>query len=44
MPNVVVYQDGELELKISVDDETVWLAQKQIGELFSVESHSVVVR
>ena len=41
MSDVVVYQDGELELKISVDDETVWLAQKQLGELFSVESHNI---
>lgn len=41
MSNIVVYQDGELELKISLDDETVWLAQKQIGELFSVESHNI---
>ena len=39
--NLVVYHDGELELKISMDNETVWLNQKQLGELFSVESHSV---
>jgi hypothetical protein len=39
--NLVVYNDGELELKISMDNETVWLNQKQLGELFSVESHSV---
>jgi len=41
MSNVVVYQDGELELKISVNDETVWLTQKQLGELFGVESHNI---
>lgn len=41
MSNVIVYQDGELELKISVNDETVWLTQKQLSELFNVEVHTV---
>jgi hypothetical protein len=39
--NIVVYNDGELELKISVNDETIWLTQKQLGELFNVESHNI---
>lgn len=39
--NVVVYNDGELELNISVNDETIWLTQKQLGELFNVESHNI---
>ncbi|MFA6759855.1 MAG: RhuM family protein [Sulfuricurvum sp.] len=34
--NLVVYNDGELELKVSMSDETIWLTQKQIAELFSV--------
>jgi len=39
--NIVVYNDGELELKVSVDDDTIWLTQKQLAELFSVESHNI---
>ncbi|MPL89717.1 hypothetical protein SDC9_35759 [bioreactor metagenome] len=36
LSNLVVYNDGELELKVSVDSETIWLTQKQISELFMV--------
>ncbi|WP_419770142.1 MAG: RhuM family protein [Candidatus Marinarcus sp.] len=32
--NVVVYNDGELELKVSVNAETVWLNRNQLSELF----------
>lgn len=32
--NVVVYNDGELELNVSVENETVWLNRNQISELF----------
>lgn len=39
--NIVVYSDGELELKASVVDETLWLTQKQLSELFAVESHNI---
>ncbi|MDD2290823.1 MAG: RhuM family protein [Aliarcobacter sp.] len=34
--NIVVYDDGELELKVSVNEETIWLTQKQISEVFGV--------
>jgi len=30
----IVYNNGEIELKVSVDDETVWLNRQQISELF----------
>ena len=33
LSNLVVYNDGELELKVSVDSETIWLTQKQIAEV-----------
>ncbi|MCG3692649.1 RhuM family protein [Aliarcobacter butzleri] len=36
LSNLVVYNDGELELKVSVNSETIWLTQKQISELFGV--------
>ncbi len=34
--DMVIYSDGELELNISVENETIWLTQKQIAELFGV--------
>jgi prophage antirepressor-like protein len=34
--DIVVYNDGELELNVSVENETVWLTQKQIAELLEV--------
>ncbi|KIM12903.1 MAG: DNA-binding protein [Sulfurovum sp. FS08-3] len=34
MSDVVVYESGELELKVSVDSDTIWLTQKQIVSLF----------
>ncbi|MDD2789160.1 MAG: RhuM family protein [Sulfurimonas sp.] len=33
--DVVLYNDGELELNVSVNDETVWLNRNQISELFA---------
>lgn len=32
--NVIIYNDGELELNVSVQNETVWLNRHQIAELF----------
>jgi hypothetical protein len=37
MSDVVIYNDGELELNISVNEDTIWLTQKQIAELFDVK-------
>ena len=34
MDNIVVYNNGELELKVSINDDTVWLNRHQISELF----------
>ena len=34
MSNTIVYNDGELELKISIDSETVWLNRNQLSDLF----------
>jgi len=41
MNNIITYNDGELELNVSIEKETVWLSQKQLGELFDVEVHTV---
>jgi hypothetical protein len=32
--DVIIYNDGELELDVSVNNETVWLNRNQISELF----------
>lgn len=32
--NIIVYNDRELELKVSVEQESVWLNRNQIAELF----------
>jgi len=34
MENEVIFNNGELELKVSVDNETVWLNRNQISLLF----------
>jgi len=41
MSDVVVYNDGELELKVSVNEETIWLTQKQLVELFEVTKQNI---
>ncbi|MDD5373201.1 MAG: RhuM family protein [Sulfurimonas sp.] len=41
MSDVVVYNDGELELKISVNEETIWLNQVQMAELFETSSDNI---
>lgn len=32
--NIVIYNDGELELNVSVQNKTVWLNRNQISKLF----------
>jgi len=41
MSEVVVYNSGEIELKVSVNNDTLWLTQKQIAELFNVNIPAV---
>lgn len=38
LSNLVVYNDGELELKVSVDSETIWLTQLQMSQLFDTSA------
>ncbi|MBU1657766.1 virulence RhuM family protein [bacterium] len=33
--NIVIYEDGEFELKIEFDGNNVWLRQNEIAEIFS---------
>ncbi|MDD4329640.1 MAG: RhuM family protein [Aliarcobacter sp.] len=39
--NIVLYNDGELELKVSLNEETIWLRQDEISLLFDVGRTSV---
>ncbi|WNL16719.1 RhuM family protein [Arcobacter cryaerophilus gv. pseudocryaerophilus] len=41
LTNLVVYNDGELELKVSVDSETIWLTQLQMSQLFDTSTDNV---
>jgi len=41
MSDVVVYNDGELELKISINEENIWLNQVQIAELFETSTDNI---
>jgi len=40
MSNIIVYNNGELELNIPIDEDTIWLTQKQISELFEVSKQN----
>ena len=39
--NIVVYNDGELELKVSMNEETIWLTQSQMSELFDTSTDNI---
>ena len=39
--DMVIYSDGELELSVSVTEDTLWLTQKQIAELFGVTKQNI---
>lgn len=41
--NFILYtgNDGKIDVKVFLQDETVWLTQKAMGQLFGVESHTV---
>ena len=43
MSNIIVYDNGEIELKVPVKEESIWLTQKQIVELFA-KNQSVISR
>ncbi|RLA67055.1 MAG: hypothetical protein DRQ78_03155 [Epsilonproteobacteria bacterium] len=33
--HIAMYQSGEIEIEVSIDDETVWLNRQQLSELFA---------
>ena len=42
--NIVIYQldDGKTKIDVKLKDETVWLSQQQMAELFSTSRTNVV--
>ena len=36
MSNIVIYENGTVALNAQVQNETIWLSQKQIAKLFDV--------
>jgi prophage maintenance system killer protein len=43
MSEIVIYEDGNVELKTTVENETIWLSQKQIANLFG-KDRTVITR
>lgn len=41
MSNLINYNDGEIEVAISIKEDTIWLSQKQIAELFDKDVRTV---
>ncbi len=43
LSNFVIFQTatGKVNVEVFVKDETVWLTQKKMGQLFGVESHTI---
>ena len=41
--NIVVYDNGEIELKVSVENESIWLRQNEIAMLFN-KDRTVITR
>ncbi len=35
MSDIIIYEDGTLAINATVENETVWLSQKQMAELFN---------
>lgn len=42
-PNVVIYttEDGQAKLQVKIENETVWLTQKQMGDLFQKDVRTI---
>jgi len=42
-PSIVIYttEDGQAKLQVKIEDETVWLTQKQMSELFQKDVRTI---
>jgi prophage antirepressor-like protein len=41
MSDIVIYNNGELDLKVSLNEDTIWLTQKQIATLFGKDVRTI---
>lgn len=41
MDHVIRYEDGIIKIEVNVSDKTIWLNQKQIGELFEKDKRTI---
>lgn len=41
MENIIVYNEGELEINVSVENETIWLSQSQMSVLFDTSIDNI---
>jgi len=41
MSDIVIYEDGKVELKTTVENESIWLSQAQMGELFGKSKKTI---
>ena len=39
--DLIKYNDGEIEIAVSVENDTIWLTQKQIAELLEVTKQNI---
>ncbi len=40
--NIIIYQNGEIELKVSISRESIWLSAEEIAKLFGVQRPAIV--
>jgi len=41
MNEIVIYENGDVDLKVSVENESIWLNQKQMSELFGKSTKTI---
>lgn len=41
MSEIIIYENANVELKATVEDENIWLSQKDMGELFGVQRPAI---
>jgi len=44
MSDIVIYEDGEIYLKLSLEEDTFWLDANDIADIFSAVNRPAVVR
>lgn len=43
LPNFILYNtsDGDIKINVTIQDETLWLTQKMMSELFDVDVRTI---